>query len=234
MGDDLDDVGESLQLNAGATDWEKKAAADINAMSRTEISKVELGEDDTLTSKFEEDVKEAKAHLAAPKKQVSTESEIEKEADRALKDPKQAKELKAEAEKAELDLETNTADIVSASSFIQEDTNTDDDDEDDLGDDDEEQFQLLGGSDDDVTKAITAAITQKVNLQLGSIPVNTGDSDAMQKFEEDRVEAQKFLDTKPESKQKASREIEKQLKAAQEALQQSQESTEAEEGNEEK
>jgi len=230
--DNLDDIGESLHLSAGATDWEKKATADINAMSRDAIGKINLGEDDKLTSKFEDDVKEAKARLAGPKKQVSSESEIEKEADEALKDPAKAKELKAEAEKAELDLESGAAGV---SSFIQEDTNSNDDDDDDLGDDDDdERLALLGGSDEDVSNAINAAITQKVNLQLGSIPTDVGDSDTLNKFEEDKVEAQKFLASKPENKEKASAEIQKQLKAAQEALTQSQESDaqadEAEEG----
>merc|ERR1719421_664895 len=101
--DSLNDIGESMQLGAGATDWEKKAAADINAMSRSGIAKAQLGEDDTLTAKFQKDIKEAQARLATPKKKVSMESEIEQEADKALKDPTKAKALRAEAEKAELD-----------------------------------------------------------------------------------------------------------------------------------
>jgi len=228
--DSLNDIGESMQLGAGATDWEKKAAADINAMSRTGIAKAQLGEDDTLTAKFQKDIKEAQARLATPKKKVSMESEIEQEADKALKDPTKAKALRAEAEKAELDLETNTAGL-GVASFIQESTNTDDDEDDDLGeDDDDEQFQLMGGSDEDVSKAINDAISQKVNLQLGSIPVNTGDDDVMKQFEEDKVEAQKFLDQKAKAKKdKANAEIQKQLKEAQAALTQSQ----AEEGSEE-
>jgi len=127
-------------------------------------------------------------------------------------------------------LETNTAGL-GVASFIQESTNTDDDEDDDLGeDDDDEQFQLLGGSDEDVSKAINDAISQKVNLQLGSIPVNTGDNDVMKQFEEDKVEAQKFLDQKAKAKKdKANAEIQEQLKEAQAALTQSQ----AEEGSEE-
>lgn len=226
----LNDIGESMQLGADATDWEKKATADITAMSRTGIAKAQLGEDDTLTAKFQKDVKEAQARSAAPKKKVSMESEIEQEADKALKDPTKAKALRAEAEKAELDLETNTAGF-GVASFIQESTNTDDDEDDDLGeDDDDEQFQLLGGSDEDVSKAINDAISQKVNLQLGSIPVNTGDGDAMKHFEEDKVEAQKFLDQKAKAKKdKVTAEIQEQLKEAQDALTQSQ----GEEGSEE-
>merc|ERR1711968_301650 len=220
--DSLNDIGESMQLGAGATDWEKKAAADINAMSRSGIAKAQLGEDDTLTAKFQKDIKEAQARLATPKKKVSMESEIEQEADEALKDPTKAKALKAEAEKAELDLETNTAGL-GVASFIQESTNTDDDD-------DEEQFQLMGGSDEDVSKAINDAISQKVNLQLGPIPVNTGDDDVMKQFEEDKVEAQKFLDQRAKAeKDKANAQIQKQLKEAQAALTQSQ----VEEGSEE-
>jgi len=241
--DGLNDIGESLSLKTGASSWEKKAAADINAMSRDGLKNIKT-EQDNLTSKFQEDIAEAKRRLAGPQKKVETESEIEKEADKALKDPQNAQKLKEEAEKAELDMESGVAIPMN---FLQEDIHTDDEadigDSDDIGDDngfpdEDSQFALMGGSPEDVEKAINAQITQKVNLQLGSIPVDSEDGASLKQFEEDKAEAQKFVESKPEDKEKASADIQKQLAAAQAALKESQEAaTEAEqteEGKEEK
>merc|ERR1711939_1144111 len=54
----------------------------------------------SLTSKFQSDIAEAKRQMAGPQKKADTESEIEKEADEALKDPESAQKLKQDAEKA--------------------------------------------------------------------------------------------------------------------------------------
>merc|ERR1711939_526743 len=155
----------------------------------------------SLTSKFQSDIAEAKRQMAGPQKKADTESEIEKEADEALKDPERAQKLKQDAEKAELDIESGGAIPMS---FLQEESDTDDAadiGEDDEFGDDEDSFALMGGSTADVEKAINAQISQKVNLQLGSIPdVSAQDGDALNRFEQDKQEAAKFLAAKPEDK----------------------------------
>lgn len=221
-----EDIGESMNLGKDASAWEKQTAADINAMSRGAISKIHADEDsDALTQKFAADVKEAKARLAKPKKTASKESQIEHQADEALKDPQVAAQLKKDAEKAEVDLESA---LPSAPlEFFQEDSGSDE-----LGEDDEDEdgagagMQLMSGSQADVEKAINAQITEQVNQQIGSIPTNTGDADSMKKFEQDKIQAEKFLDARKMKRQKAaSDQIKAQLLAAQKELTQAQATT---------
>jgi len=227
----MDDIGEAPEIGDHATDWEKKAAADINAMSRGAIAEVNAKVDDPITDKFQRDADEAKKIIAGPKKKATTESEIEREADEALKDPSNAKKLKQDAEKAEVDLESGF--IPTPVEFIDEGSDQDDD----LGeDDDDSQFALLGGSEADVAKAITAQITQKVNLQLGNMPDSSEDTAALQTFEEDKAEAEKFLAMK-QKKRDANKKIMEEMAAAQKELNQSKESTQeldSRENNEEK
>merc|ERR1712070_1351274 len=103
---------------------------------------------------------------------------IEHQADEALKDPQVAAQLKKNAEKAEVDLESALPS--SPLEFFQEDSGSDE-----LGEDDEDEdgagagMQLMSGSQADVEKAINAQITEQVNQQIGSIPTNTGDTDSM-------------------------------------------------------
>jgi len=212
-----DDIGESMKVSPHASAWERKAAADINAMSRGPISNIHGDENDSLVNKFAADVQEAKARIAGPQKKADKESEIEHQADEALKDPEVAAQLKKNAAAAEVDIETMTVDPFE---LFQEDEGADD-----LGEDDDEGdgFQLMAGSDSDVEKAINAQITDQVNQQIGSIPAPSGDADAMTKFEQDKVQAQKFLAGRvAEHKQSASDKIKAQLLAAQKELQEAQ------------
>merc|ERR1711988_1249545 len=181
------------------------------------------------------DIDQAKKMMAGPKKKAETESEIEKEADSALKDPANAKQLQEEAEKAELDMQPGVA-VPTPLEFIQESEQGDDDtnlgeaDDDAEDDEDDDGFQLMGGSSDDVAKAINARIAQSVSQQLGSSSTDYVDGNALQQFEKDKTEAQKFLSTR--AKQSAAYKIKEQLAEAQKAMEQSQASME--EGNEEK
>merc|ERR1711988_157994 len=134
------------------------------------------------------DIDQAKKMMAGPKKKAETESEIEKEADSALKDPANAKQLQEEAEKAELDMQPGVA-VPTPLEFIQESEQGDDDtnlgeaDEDAEDDEDDDGFQLMGGSSDDVAKAINARIAQSVSQQLGSSSTDYVDGNALQQFE---------------------------------------------------
>jgi hypothetical protein len=219
------DMGESMHEKAST--WEKKAMADISAMSRNGMKKVHVATNDPLTAQFEADAEKAKMAVATPKQQkVSRESEIEREADEALKDPKKARELEAMATKAELDLQTTMPD---AMSFIQEGSNDDEDDENFTDDEDDVPgLSLMSGSDEDVEKAIMGQISQQVNTRLGSIPVDTGSSEDFKQFTEDKEEAAQFVDTeKNEQKQAAAKkQIAKAMKEAQQALSTSQASVE--------
>lgn len=241
MGNDMG-LGESLK--SGATSWEKKAAAAINAMSRTELAKVQPVQDDALTAKFDMDIKQAKVAMAGPEKKVTTESKIEQEADEALKDPKSADKLRKEAAQAEMDMASGIG-IITPTAFIQEgaskDTDTEDigeSDDDFEGDDEDEDdgMALMGGSDADVAKAINAQISQSVNSQLGSIPSVAEDGAALQKFEEDKMDAAKFLEEKSKAKQDkkdANEEIKKKLAEAMASLTKSQALTASAEENQE-
>merc|ERR1719267_439988 len=53
---DMGDIGESEGVGKDASAWEKRAAAEINAMSKGAISKIHAQEDDKLTSKFQADI----------------------------------------------------------------------------------------------------------------------------------------------------------------------------------
>merc|ERR1719502_176304 len=151
------------------------------------------------------------------------ESQIEHQADEALKDPHVAAQLKKNAEKAEVALESA---LPSAPlEFFQEDSGSDD-----LGEDDEDEdgagMQLMSGSEADVEKAINAQITEQVNQQIGSIPTNTGDADSMKTFEQDKIQAEKFLEGQQKKHDKAaSDKIKAQLLAAQKELTQAQATT---------
>jgi len=215
------DVGESPDVGNNANYWEKKAAADINSMSKSEIASVHSTyQDDHLTQQFDEDTKEAAAAMAKPKKQKDTKFEIEKEAETALKDPAKAKALEADAQKAEIDLEST---FPSPVAFLQEDFA-------DMDSDDEAGLQLMDGSDDDVAKAINARISQQVNQQLGSVAdANEQSGQQLKQFEEDKMEASKFLAAK---RLRQKNKIQQQLAEAQKAMAAAQE--ESQEGNEEK
>lgn len=219
--DGLNDIGESMKVGTKASAWEKKAAADIENMTRGAIAKIHGDEDDTLMQKFAADVKDAKAAIAEPQKKVDTESQIEHQADEALKDPNVAAQLKQDAAKAQVDFEGSMP--VDPLSFFQED------EADDLGEDDEagdSQLQLMDGSNDDVEKAINAQITQQVNQQIGSIPAETGDVASMQQFEQDKIQAQKYLAAEAAApKKSASDKIKAQLLAAQSELNEAQATT---------
>jgi len=216
------DVGESMDEHASS--WEKKAAADINAMSRDALKRVHVPENDAVVDKFQQDVQAAKMAIATPKqREVSTETDLEREADEELKDPKKAKELLEESAQAEMDL-------AGPMSFLQEDEDDDADFTDD--EDDVDGLALMGGSDADVEKAIMGQITNKVNTQLGGMPVNSGTTEDLEKFAKDKAEAAQFVSTNDPAKQakiKTQMKIKEELKQAQAALTTSQ----AEEGDEE-
>lgn len=223
----MGDIGEDDGSKDSASKWEKRAAAEINAMSKGAIGKIHADEDDTLSQKFQDDIDQAKKMMASPKKKAATESEIEKEADSALKDPANAKQLQEDAEKAELDMQPGVAPV----EFIQEREDSDDLGEaDDDADEVDDQFQLMGGSTDDIEKAINARIGQQVSQQLGSSGEDYVDGNALQKFEKDKTQAQNFLSAKV--KQSAADKIKAQLAEAQKAMEESQASME--EGDEEK
>ena len=97
---------------------------------------------------FKADVANAKNAIKSPMKRAADKTEVEKEADAALADPKAAAELKAEGEKAELAMQES---LPGAMSLLQE--APEDNADEDLGESDEE-FSLMSGSDDDVAKQI--------------------------------------------------------------------------------
>jgi len=214
------DVGESMDEHASS--WEKKAAADINVMSRDALKRVHVAENDPVVDKFQQDIQAAKMAIATPKqRKVSTETDLEREADEALKDPKKAKELEEESAQAEMDL-------AGPMSFLEEDEDVDfTDDEDDV-----DGLALMGGSDADVEKAIMGQITNKVNTQLGSMPVNTGTTEDLAKFTQDKAEAAQFIsshDPAAQAKVEAQMKIKEELKQAQAALSTSQAEEEGDE-----
>ena len=124
-----------------------------------------------------------------------SETAVEQAANAALKDPKAAAALKAQAEKAEVDISTF---IPSATSLLQE---APEDGADDLGESD--SVGLMSGSDADVAKMINDQISAQVNNQLGGISTNSGDADMLTTFEQDKAQATEYLDAKAEAKKKA-------------------------------
>merc|ERR1719238_2133789 len=190
MGMSANDLGDSASVedSAGATDWGKKAANEIENMSKSEMAEIGsvagISGDDKLLSQFKKDVEDAKARQGKPAKLKAKKSEIEMAADKALADPAEHKALRAAGEKAELDYNTM---IPSAMSLLQEGP---EDGADDLG---ESEFALMGGSDNDVAKAINDQINGQVSNQLGQIPTDTGNVDVLQKFEQDQQQASEFV-----------------------------------------
>merc|ERR1719353_1044057 len=190
MGMSANDLGDSASVegSAGATDWGKKAANEIENMSKSEMAEIGsvagISGDDKLLSQFKKDVEDAKAHQGKPAKLKAKKSEIEMAADKALADPAEHKALREAGEKAELDYNTM---IPSATSLLQEGP---EDGADDLG---ESEFALMGGNDNDVAKAINEQINGQVSNQLGQIPTDTGSVDVLQKFEQDQQQASEFV-----------------------------------------
>jgi len=189
-------LGESAAVNeAGTTDWGKKAQAEIDAMSKSELSEIAPSDnDDELTQQFKMDIQNAQR---ASHKKVSmkpSETAVEQAAAAALKDPKAAASLRAEAEKAELDVSTF---IPSATALLQEEP----EDDADLGE--SAGVGLMSGSDSDVAKMINEQITAQVNNQLGAIPGDVGSTDMLTQFEQDKAQASEFLEAKDKAKKKA-------------------------------
>lgn len=191
------DLGESDAVGeAGTTDWGKKAKAEIEAMSKSELSEItNVGDDDQLTQQFKLDVERAQQATHQKVSMKPSETAVEKAANAALKDPKAAAALKADAEKAEMDISTF---IPSAASLLQE---APDDGANDLGESD--SVGLMSGSDADVAKMINEQISAQVNNQLGAISTNSGDADMLTKFEQDKAQAAEFLEAKAVAKKKA-------------------------------
>lgn len=194
MGMDPKDLGDSADVedDATSTDWGKKAANEIDNMSKSEMAEIGnaagLTGNDKLIAQFKSDVQAAKARAAKPAKMKAKKSDIEMAADKALLDPAERKKLKAEGEKAEMDYSTM---IPSAMSLLQEDPS--DDFSEDLG---EGGMALMSGDDTDVAKAINDQINGQVSNQLGKIPTESGDVNVLEQFEQDQQQASEFLMTK--------------------------------------
>lgn len=112
-------------------------------MSRDALKRVHVAENDPVINKvqrlvvhcglmwmcpqFQQDAQVAKMTIATPQqRKVSTETDLEREADEALKDPKKAKELEEESVQAEMDL-------TGPMSFLEEDEDVDFTDDEDGG-----------------------------------------------------------------------------------------------------
>jgi len=205
MGMNPSDLGDSASVED--TDWGKKAANEIDNMSKSEMAEIGsvagLSGDDKLMQKFQDDVQQAKKRAGhATKATKPQKTKIEMEADEALADPQTAQKLKEEGEKAELDYQ---AMVPGAMSLLQEGP---EDGADDLG---ESSLALMGGNDNDVAKMINQQINSQVSNQLGSIPAESGDVNVLQQFEQDKQTAEEFVlsssskkaDTKPASPSKS-------------------------------
>merc|ERR1711871_1846388 len=216
MGMSPNDLGESATVDeAGETDWAKRAKNEIDSMSQSEMAMVPKIGDDRLVDQFKADVANAKNAIKSPMKRAADKTEVEKEADAALADPKAAAELKAEGEKAELAMQES---LPGAMSLLQE--APEDNADEDLGESDEE-FSLMSGSDDDVAKQINDQISSQVANQLGSIDTETGSEDVLEKFEKDKAQAAEFVEAKAAEdakKKKAKAAAMKALAEAREAM----------------
>merc|ERR1711871_1798866 len=185
MGMSPNDLGESATVDeAGETDWAKRAKNEIDSMSQSEMAMVPKIGDDRLVDQFKADVANAKNAIKSPMKRAADKTEVEKEADAALADPKAA------GEKAELAMQES---LPGAMSLLQE--APEDNADEDLGESDEE-FSLMSGSDDDVAKQINDQISSQVANQLGSIDTETGSEDVLEKFEKDKAQASQFVEAK--------------------------------------
>jgi len=149
-------LGEAPKLGARASTWEKRAMAQINAMSASEIDKSRTAAPDKLSAKFAADVKQASKVLHQPVAKKTKKSMIRDEVAKALASPKQAQKLKQAARQAELDF----ANIPVALVQEQEEPNIGEDAEDD-------SLHLMDGSDSDVMKAINQQIGTMANDKLG-------------------------------------------------------------------
>jgi hypothetical protein len=205
-------VGESRAHEAKGNAWERKTVEAIDQMSSKEISQTNTASDDKLTAKLEADVKQAKAALAGPQKKKEEKLEVDKEAAQAMKDPKQAKKLRAAATQAELEMQATSLPVT----LIDESSQGDDLGEDDFGAD---NLRLMDGSDSDIMKAIEQQIGSEVSKQIGKVPANTMDTATLKQLEQDKTNAEKFLDQKQkEDKAAAAAKIKAQLEAAQEEM----------------
>merc|ERR1711998_199729 len=205
-------VGESRAHEAKGNAWERKAVEAIDQMSSKEISQTNTASDDKLTAKLEADVKQAKAALAGPQKKKEEKLEVDKEAAQAMKDPKQAKKLRAAATQAELEMQATSLPVT----LIDESSQGDDLGEDDFGAD---NLRLMDGSDSDIMKAIEQQIGSEVSKQIGKVPANTMDTATLKQLQQDKTNAEKFLDQKQkEDKAAAAAKIKAQLEAAQEEM----------------
>jgi len=206
-------VGESRAHEAKGNAWERKTVEAINQMSSHEISQTRTASDDKLTAKLEADVKQAKAALAGPQKRREEKLEVDKEAAQAMKDPKQAKKLRATATQAELEMQATSLPVT----LIDESSKGDDLGEDDFGAD---NLRLMDGSDSVIMKAIEQQIGSEMSKQIGKVPqANTVDTATLKKLEQDKTNAEIFLEQKQkDAKAAAAAKIKAQLEAAQEEM----------------
>merc|ERR1719409_187921 len=208
-------LGEVPKLGEGATTWEKKAMAQINSMSSSEIAKTKQAAPSKLDSKFAADIANAEKVMHKPGAKKTKKSMINSAVKKALANPKQAAQLKKAARQAELD-------FVNPVALVEEKEEPNDIGEDEVEDD---HLKLLSGSDSDVMKSINEQIGTMVSDQLGTMPADTSAAATLDKLEKDKQQASQFLDDKAKSDQAkadAKKKVEEELKSASEDLGESQ------------
>jgi len=208
-------LGEIPKLGEGANSWEKKAMAQINSMSSSEIAKTKQAAPSKLDSKFAADIANAEKVMHKPGAKKTKKSMINSAVKKALANPKQAAKLKEAARQAEMD-------FVNPVALVEEKEEPNDIGEDEVDDD---HLALMSGDDSDVMKSINEQIGTMVSDKLGNMPADTAAAATLDKFEKDKQMASEFLADKAkrdQAKADAKKKVEEELKSAQQDLGESQ------------